>query len=176
MKSLELAYQALVLNWTHLLYGALRKYKTTQRKLRQVDLTEEKQSTRWCKGTGLFGNELSGLCGTDVGYHWLNYFTGQKEGGRNEKRSRGRRQGSSTDGCLILFALWSSRANLCLLPLLSLTRKPFSLIRGGKGRREWEFLWKTGMIKLTYQFFKINKVIQKCFISFMNECYIWKKK
>jgi hypothetical protein len=54
--------------------------------------------------------------------------------------------------------------------------KPFvSWYRKDKGT--FPLQWEKGEImKFTYQFFKIDKIIQKCFISFMNKCYICKVK
>lgn len=35
---------------------------------------------------------------------------------------------------------------------------------------------KGEVVKFTYQLFKVDEIIQECFISFMNKCYIWKLK
>lgn len=51
--------------------------------------------------------------------------------------------------------------------------------RGCSGKTSMHFPYgekKGEVVKFTYQLFKVDEIIQECFISFMNKCYIWKLK
>lgn len=98
----------------------------------------------------------------------LPIYTKVGEEGVQSEKSRGKGQEDSA-GCYILIVL--------LYPWF-IQKKAFLVLQDkeGKRKKEHESLWKTGRPKFAYQLLKVNEVIQKSFISFMDECYIWKKK